>query len=481
MNYFANITLVSLRAGALGALGLVLTSSQIAAQALPQIDLQPFPGQPIPGLTVGELDRFDKGKTEFEHVLSDAEGLGPIFNDSSCAQCHSLPVVGGASSSQVTRFGKAASGPNAFDPLANLGGSLLQDQTIDIQCTESVPLEANVTTFRTTPHLFGLGLIESIPDADILDLEANPPHGSVAGVAHLVTPLEGGPVRPGRFGWKAQVATALSFSADASLNEMGLTNRFLVTENAPNGDLVLLAQCDAVADPEDGPDGEGFDRIDRQTDFQRFLAQPPQTPRSGMAGEVLFSQVSCDACHVTQFTTGTVAEGALSNVTFKPFSDFLLHDVIGDGIVQGMGTESLLRTAPLWGISQRAGLGLLHDGSATGSSAEVNLHSAIMAHDNEAAFSQAAYAGLSGAQQAQLQAFLMSLGRPEFDIEGNSTVDEIDWFFLHAFGNFTGPDLAGAGLIGPDDDGAVADVDQDGDFDLVDFGYMQRAFTGALP
>lgn len=469
---------VSLRAGALG---LTLCAGQVLAQALPQIELQPFPGDPLPGLTAGELDRFVKGRDEFNHVLGNAEGLGPIFNDSSCGQCHSLPVAGGFSSSSVTRFGKAASGPDDFDPLDDLGGSLLQDQTIDIACTEFVPPEADVQTFRTTPHLFGLGLVEAIPDADLLDLESNPPHGSVSGVAHMVTPLEGGGLRVGRFGWKSQVPTVLTFSADASLNEMGLTNRFLGTENAPNGNLALLAACDSVPDPEDGPDLEGFDRIDRQTDFQRFLAAPPQTPKSGMAGEALFSQAFCDACHVPSFTTGTAPEAALSNVTFKPYSDFLLHEVVGDGIVQGAGTETRLRTAPLWGLSQRAGVGLLHDGSATGDTAENNIHTAIMAHDNEAAFSQAAYAALSGAQQDQLIAFLMSLGTAEFDIEGNSTVDEIDWFFLFTFGHFTGPDTAGVGLTGPDDEGAVADVDQDGDVDLVDFGYMQRAFTGALP
>ncbi|RKY16901.1 MAG: hypothetical protein DRQ55_17015 [Planctomycetota bacterium] len=484
MNTLHHVT-TRLHAGALAGLsGLALCLGAATASsqdALPQIELQPFPGAPLPGLTAPELDRFEKGRLEFEHVLSNAEGLGPVFNDSSCAQCHALPLAGGFSSSAVTRFGKAASGPNPFDPLDALGGSLLQDQTTDGGCAESVPPEADVTTFRTTPHLFGLGLVEAISDGDLLLNETTPPHASVAGVAHMVTPLEGGGLRVGRFGWKAQVPTVLTFSADASLNEMGLTNRFVGTENAPNGDLGLLAACDAVADPEDGPDGEGFDRIDRHTDFQRFLAQPPQTPRNGMTGAALFTQVSCDACHVVEFTTGATAEAALSGVTFRPFSDFLLHEVIGDGIVQGTGTEMRMRTAPLWGLGQRAGVGLLHDGSATGGTAEVNIDTAILAHDNEAAFSSAAYQALSGAEQDQLVAFLMSLGRAEFDIEGNSTVDEIDWFFLQAFGHFTGPDLGGGAFFGPDDESAVADVDQDGDFDLVDFGYMQRAFTGALP
>lgn len=459
----------------------LLCGAPLFAQALPQIDLQPFPGDPLPGLTASELDRFEKGLTAFSTAISEAEGLGPVFNDSSCSQCHGIPVVGGFGTQSVTRFGKAASGPDPFDPLDAFGGSLLQDQTISGGCAETIPPEADVTTQRGTPHVFGLGLIEAIADADLLALETTPPHPSVAGVAHMVTPLEGGGLRVGRFGWKSQVPTVLTFSADAAGNEMGLTNRLLTTEQAPNGDLVLLATCDTVADPEDGPDLEGFDLIDRFTDFQRFLAAPPQTPRSGMLGEPHFAAANCDACHVPTWTSGVTAETALSGVTFNPYSDFLLHETVGDGIVQGAGTEMRIRTAPLWGLAQRAGLGLLHDGSATGGTAEDNIHAAIMAHDGEAAFSRSAYMALTTTQQDELIAFLMSLGRAEFDIENNSTVDEIDWFFLFAFGHFTGPDLAGAGLIGPDDDGAVADVDQDGDFDLVDFGYMQRAFTGVLP
>lgn len=460
---------------ALLASALVALSSAAAGQ---QAQFQPRMGEPLPGLTASELNRFLLGRAEFDHVLSEAEGLGPIFNDSSCGQCHSTPAIGGSATTRVTRFGKAADGPNPFDPLASLGGSLLQKSLIagaDPSCEEVVPPEADVVIERVTPICFGSGLLEAIPDADIVANETTPPHGSVAGAVRMVAPVEGGPARPGRMGWKGGVATVLTFSADASVNELGLTNRFFTAENAPNGDPAKLLLCDTVSDPEDGPDGFGFDRIDRQTDFQRFLAPPPQTPRSGMTGETLFDQVGCTACHIPDFTTGTAPEAALSGVDIKPYGDFLLHDMgtLGDGIVDGPATENVMMTRALWGVGYRESL--LHDGRSTGGSFQDNVDDAVAWHDGEAAFSRDAYQALDPVDQALIGKFLQSLGRPEFDIDGaNNTVDIFDFFFLEE--HFNGP--APAVPHTPDDDGALADVDQDGDYDLQDALVLQRAFTG---
>src|SRR5262245_27858226 len=105
-------------------------------------------GDPVPGLSASELARFQAGEVEFEHILQVNEGLGPIFNDSGCGQCHSSPRPGGSSTITVTRFGKK--GP-PFDPLDSLGGSLLQVQFIDPACQEFVPAEADVTAHRVTP------------------------------------------------------------------------------------------------------------------------------------------------------------------------------------------------------------------------------------------------------------------------------------------------------------------------------------------
>jgi CxxC motif-containing protein (DUF1111 family) len=457
------------------------TAALVLASALaPAQEIQPRMGTPLTTLNSTQLARFDQGKVVFDTQITAAQGLGPIFNNQSCRNCHLGPLSGGGSSIAVTRFGVAATGGNPFDPLDNLGGSLKQDFSINPPtCDETVPAQANVVIHRITPPTFGSGLVEAILDGDILFNEVFPPPG-ISGRTHMVAALEdppGSPLRVGRFGWKAQVPTVLTFSGDASKNEMGLTNRLVPTENAPNGNLALLAQCDNVADPEDTMDSGGLFKIDRMTDFQRYLAPPPQTPRTGMSGEPVFNAVGCANCHLsTAFTTSAQAEAGLSNIAIKPYTDFLLHDVgsLGDGIVQGSASETEFRTAPLWGLSFRAPVALLHDGRASGGTAGQNIDSAILLHDGEALASRNAYAALPSADKIRLQNFLLSLGRLEFDYESNSNVDEVDWFFLYPLVNGPAP----AQPYDADAPGAVADFDQDGDVDLEDFGVLQRAFTG---
>jgi CxxC motif-containing protein (DUF1111 family) len=465
------MTLVAGRAlaGAAAALMAVAAAAQ---------EIQPRMGEPVPGLNAAQQARFDTGKQAFEHVFDTPGGLGPIMNDESCAACHSLPGVGGAGAKVVTRFGKA--GP-PFDPLESLGGSLLQREAIEPKCLEFVPPEADVNINRITPSAFGAGLVEAIKPQDITRRETMPPPG-VSGRAHRVHAAEDPPdarKKVGRFGWKAQVATLLTFSGDASVNELGFTNRLFPVENAPNGNQKLLALCDSVPDPEDGPDPEGFDQIDRQADFQKFLAQPPQTPRSGMPGEALFVSVGCAACHVnTPYLTLATAEPPLSGKMIKPYSDFLLHNMgsLADGIVQGDAKEDEFRTPSLWGLRVRANTALLHDGRITAGTAEENLKNAIAAHDGEALVAANNFGQLPTADKDKVVRFLLSLGRAEFDQEADDDVDDFDWFFLENMGAFTGP----GSFFGPDDPQAVADFDQDGDFDLVDFMVMQRAMTGAL-
>jgi hypothetical protein len=182
--------------------------------------------------------------------------------------------------------------------------------------------------------------------------------------------------------------------------------------------------------------------------------------------------------------SGPTAEAPLNNKPVKAYSDFLLHDMagFGDGIVQGLGTERLLRTPPLWGLHMRGTVALMHDGSIAGGTFQQDIDAAVSAHDvpaasppinSESHASAVAYFALTPAQRAQIGNFLDSLGKAEFDFEGNNNVDEFDWFFLQPL--FTGP----IPTFTPDDPAAVADFDQDGDFDLIDFGWMQRAFTGS--
>jgi len=443
-------------------------------------EIQPRVGDPLPGLTALERTRFDEGRVEFMRILSVEDGLGPILNDTSCSTCHGIPRVGGAGVKRVFRFGRAANGGNPFDPLEALGGSLLQASAIDVRCQENVPPRSDVLARRVTPSVSGDGLIEAIRGGDIRAREFTPPPG-VSGKAHMVVSFEDGPLarpRVGRFGWKAQLASLLSFSADASLNEMGLTNRFVTAENAPNGNQVLLAMCDDVPDPEDHAGAGGLHAIDRQTNFQRLSAAPPQTPRSGMTGAVVFNTIGCASCHTPTFVTGPSSVAALSNKTIRPYSDFLLHDMgstLGDGIVQGAASENEMKTPPLWGLRSRSDVGLLHDGRATGGTPNQNLRDAILAHDGEGAASRDAFIATAPAQQDQLFAFLDSLGRVEFDQEGDHDVDALDWFFLELDGRFTGP----GAFFTPDHPGALADFDRDGDFDMADFAVYQQAMTGS--
>ena len=450
---------------------LVLAGLIALSPADAQVTLQPKMGQPIDGLTPAQLALFDAGKLRFEQFFTEAEGLGPVFNDDSCSSCHSLPATGGAGVLFVTRFGLEDKG-SPFDPLDSQGGTLLQANSISTNpdCIEEVPANANVIAQRITPSIFGAGLVEAIPDADILALELT------GGQAHLVQPLEDplGPLRVGRFGWKAQVATILTFSGDASLNEMGITNRLVATENAPNGNTAALAVCDLVADPEDFADPQGVEFIDRITDFQRLLAPPPQTPKSGMTGEQVFTTVGCADCHQPTFTTGVAPEAALSNRLIRPYSDFLLHNMgsLGDGIVDGAANEQQFRTPSLWGVRIRRPL--LHDGRVTDNDLGLAIDDAVSWHGGEAAASAAAYGALNPTQRGQLIAFLDSLGKVEFDMNGDGLVFNSD---IAAFVDcFTGP----GATISPDDPCAVSDVDQDGDVDLDDYALFIVAFEGTL-
>ena len=253
-----------------------LISTVLGSSIAVGVPPQPRPGDPLPTLSDELLARFEIGKISFNEDLSVENGLGPIFNQTSCGSCHNNPV-GGAGSQTVTRFGHIGK-KGGFDPLEELGGSLLQSEAISDECAEFVPGGANVTTFRITNGLLAYGLVEAISDQDLID-NMNSQPASIRGEVHMVSNFEDptDELHVGRFGWKAQVASVLTFSSDASQNEMGLSNRFLPFDNAPNGNEELLANCDTVADPEDFPDANGYEFIDRVTDFQRLLAPPPQT------------------------------------------------------------------------------------------------------------------------------------------------------------------------------------------------------------
>lgn len=361
-------------------------------------------GDPLPGLTKTQLQDFNDGKEEFEATETEAGGLGPIFNRESCATCHSAPVTGGSSDIVVTRFGKTTNG--VFDALAALGGSLLQDHAINPAVQELIPPEANTTAQRRSTALFGLGLVEAIPDAEILKNVRKRPLDGVLGKASFVDDVATGKVRVGRFGWKAQQATLLAFAGDAYLNEMGVTSRLFPNENAPNGNQSLLQQYDQVLDPEDTVDpATGKGDIDHAADFMRFLGPPPRgtEPRSGPVGRMVFHNIGCAICHVPDFMTGPSPVLSLSHKPVAVWSDLLLHDMgsLGDGIAQGSAGPREMKTAPLWGL--RAQTTFLHDGRAK------TPDEAIRAHDGEAKNAKDRYVKLNAREMQALLDFLQTL------------------------------------------------------------------------
>ena len=361
-------------------------------------------GKPLVGATTAQLAAFTVGSKDFNIRETRQTGLGPIFNDDSCLACHGAPSAGGSSIKTVTRFGHSAGG--IFDPLTSLGGSLLHARAIDPSLKEVVPVEANVTAKRLTTPLYGAGLIEAIPDAAIIANANLPKPSGVKGHVALITDVATGESRVGRFGWKAQHATLISFTGDALNNEIGITNRLFPKAAAPNGDEAKLARFASPTDPiEDQPDTNGLSSIDRMTNYMRFLAPPsgaPATPAT-LAGKKLFASIGCASCHTPSFNTGPNAIAALANKNVQLYSDLLLHDMgtLGDGIAQAAAGTAEMRTSPLWGLNARRNY--LHDGRATTPAA------AILAHAGEAAASQAAYAQLTPGQQQQLIAFLRSL------------------------------------------------------------------------
>src|SRR5262245_16346476 len=207
-------------------------------------------GDPFSGLTPEQQAAFAEGQDAFQEEEGIRDGLGPIFNGTSCAQCHSNPAVGGDSNIVETRFG--TTDKNKFDALGDLGGSLIQSQGIGRvgRCMftfvgEVVPPEATIVTGRKTTPLLGLGLVDAVPDSTFENLTKN------GGKVNQVLDPVSGTRKIGKFGWKAQVSSLFVFSGDAYLNEMGITSPFFPNEQCPNGDCSMMAACDLVADPED--------------------------------------------------------------------------------------------------------------------------------------------------------------------------------------------------------------------------------------
>lgn len=355
---------------------------------------------------------FDADKDVFDERETIADGLGPVFNATSCGECHSNPVVGSISQISELRAGHF----NGFSFIDHPGDSLIHSRAIDAAIQELVLPGNEVQTFRLSTNTLGAGFVESIDSNTLVAISRIQwfqTGGRISGQFIQVPVLEAnGEIRGGRFGWKNQHASLVSFSADAYLNEMGITSPFLPNENTSNGRSV--AAFDNVPDPED--DGDDIEIFAR---FMRATKAPPRDAAlavtlDAQAGENIFAQIGCNICHVSSITTsppGTIINGgafvvpdALGNKIIHPFGDFLLHDIgTGDGIVQngGQSTRNKVRTAPLWGLRTRNRL--MHDGLS------LTMNDAILRHAGEATFVINNYRFLSTRQRNNLLTFLRSL------------------------------------------------------------------------
>jgi hypothetical protein len=296
---------------------------------------------------------------------------------------------------------------------------------------EVVPSDATVVNIIRSPQVFGFGLIDNIADADILANAAAKKDFGITGIANMVLD-ENGVSRPARFGQKLDAVSIFQFTANAEFNELGITNsnslfgiasQFNPTEHNPQG----LSFPSACQPDNDSPQDVKQVNIIKMTQFQSLIAPlPPAAPTTKTtAGQVVFENIGCNICHTETYTTQqnvklrttngskTAVIPSLSNVTFSPYSDFLLHDMgSGDsgGIPfqphgAGAATLTMWRSAPLWGLSNiltKAG-GLMHDnGSAT-------IDKAVRRHGGEAATVVGKYTALSKTDSDNLIAFLGSL------------------------------------------------------------------------
>ncbi len=384
-----------------GVLVVVLSTLLLARQRAP------MPGDPLPGVTPVEFEEFRLGLDDFLEVETAEEGLGPAYNGTSCAVCHSVPAVGGTSSIAETRAGRR--GPrDEFIPLDASGESLFQLFSVPSHaCHAIIPSEATIVARRVPIPLFGAGLVEAIPDDTLLALEDPDDRNrdGVSGRAARIVDLASGERRVGRFGWKAQHATLLVFGADAYRNEIGITNDLFPQELALWVSQDRMRVCDPLPDPEDVRDPRtGRRGIDNFVSFLKFLAPIGRGPldEATRNGEQMFGALGCATCHVPSLTTGPSANPLFHRRSVPLFSDLLLHDIgTGDGIQQEAGAPEEIRTPVLWGLRSRRPL--LHDGSAA------TIQDAIRRHAGEAEFAQCRFDESSDDAKAALIAFLKSL------------------------------------------------------------------------
>ena len=365
--------------------------------------------QPVPGLDNGELGDFQDGQVQFRRAFSIGEGLGPIFNNASCASCHSGDGRG-RPENVLVRFSRGV------DLALSEGGPQMQTRAIPGAHAEALPLGVDVS-LRLPPAVFGVGFIEAITESTIL-ARADPSDADQDGVsgrpnwvvpaAYVPATEPGGGTSPriGRFGRKAQVSALMQQVVEAYHQDMGVTSPQRPAENV-NPLAPHVPGADGVDDPE-----VGGAQVNDVSQYLRMLAPP--TPGdwtdARRRGESLFAGARCTACHFPTTRTGSHEIEAISDRSVAIYSDFLLHDM-GDGLADnrpdGDADGREWRTAPLWGLRiarefLNGELFLLHDGSAH------TVDEAIRRHGGEASSARDAFLAMSAADRAAVLDFVES-------------------------------------------------------------------------
>ncbi len=360
-------------------------------------------------------------------------GLGPVYNATACVSCHQNPNSGGASQFTELRVGHKDENGNFVNPTIFIndgqntitGRSIVNDRAIGPEAQEHIPATENIRALRAALNTLGDGFVEAIDDKTLIAIAEGQPelsegriHGEVVQAPIFEAP---GQTRVGRFGWKDQHSSLLSFIGDAYLNEMGITNRLRPTD--------VTTVLKTTKDPEDVPDGLGLADIDHFAQFIRGTMVPPRdtalaaTPAAIRGGE-LFSQVGCGVCHVQSITTapaGTVIDGGL----------FIVPDALGIRLSILSATFCCMTSEPEMGLSRLArktrptNYGLRHFGACAQSPAScmtcgpkprfmhdlrsLSLEDAIARHDGEAREPAKRFKELSPEERQALITFLKTL------------------------------------------------------------------------
>ena len=379
------------------------------------------------------------------------DGLGPTFNAQSCSSCHTLdgrakppdhpddPERG-----LLFRISLPGADPATGAPIPHPAyGGQIQDRAIlhippegkvialwteirgkyadgepyslikpEYQLTQlafgELPADIQISP-RIAPIVPGMGLLEAIPEADILAL-ADPDDANADGISgkpNYVWDARRGAPALGRFGWKANVPTVEQQVAGAFHGDIGITSPLFPTENCPP------AQSDCQSVPNGGEPEIPQDRLDKVTFYTRTLAVPmmrdtddPQVQR----GAALFLRANCQACHTPVHTTGASDIPALSSQTILPYTDLLLHNMgagLADGRPDFLAHADEWRTPPLWGIGLVKTVNkhtrFLHDGRAR------NLAEAILWHGGEGERSKQAFINFTRQEREALLRFLNAL------------------------------------------------------------------------